>query len=775
MKRFIIFLLLLISISMCYAEGLRVGSITVCLKKEAAADFDTSALKKRLKTKTGAPFSQSDFDQDLKLLSEEFDRVDPRLNFHQNSVNIELDLYPKMVVRSVCFQGNHALSTKDLKSELEIALWSVFDRETFNEAFQKLRSYYIKKGFFEAKLSYQIKPDPCSNDVDITICIEEGKAGFISSIFIEGLDECEEAAVLDIIITKEYSFLTSWLTKSGTYQEEAIERDKLMVTDYLHNRGFLDAVVSICVEECGKDRIQIRIKVCKGALYHVRNVTFNGNKLFTDDQIKKHLDIYPGDLFSSDSLRRVSQSITSFCGSKGYIESSANFQTVLTPDGHCYDVHFSIEEGEPFKVGVIKIFGNCHTESRVILHECLLIPGCVFDVRKLQGTEDRLKNIGYFECVNIFPVRSENPPDDCGSYRDVHIQVKEMSTGSVGLSLGFSTLDSLFGSLELTERNFNIAGLKYFDKTGFSCLRGGGEFFQIGTTVGVNRTSFNLRWTKPYFMDTKWIVGFDADRTYNRAVSYDYDIKTSSFRFHATKPLNDYVRYGWQGRLRYSSITINNDQSASITDNIRRESGKNGLVSSVGPMISYDATDSAIRPRSGLRSDLFSEYAGIGGTFYFLSFSYKNSYYYPVTEKGTLKFKGNLHFIQPVGSTNFSDLPMGERLMLGGEDTVRGFRNYAIGPKISGTNDPEGGITSLLLSEEYSYHIMERIDGFIFVDAGAISQTAYKIGSVKLSYGLGVRVEIIQNTPIILGFGWPINANSDSDVQRFFISFGGRF
>ena len=146
-----------------------------------------------------------------------------------------------------------------------------------------------------------------------------------------------------------------------------------------------------------------------------------------------------------------------------------------------------------------------------------------------------------------------------------------------------------------------------------------------------------------------------------------------------------------------------------------------------------------------------------------------------MTEKGTLKFKGNLHFIQPVGSTNFSDLPMGERLMLGGEDTVRGFRNYAIGPKISGTNDPEGGITSLLLSEEYSYHIMERLDGFLFVDAGAISQTAYKIGSVKLSYGLGVRVEIIQNTPIILGFGWPINANSDSDVQRFFISFGGRF
>lgn len=774
MKRFFLLLLLFITTTLCYGEGLRVGSVTFCLKKETTASFDQTALQKRLKTKAGAPFSQADFDQDLKLLSEEFDRVEPHLAFQRNSVDISLDLYPKMVIRTLKFQGNHAISTADLKSELDIALWSVFDREEFNEAFQKLRAYYVKKGFFEAKLSYQIKPDPCNNDVDITVCIEEGKAGFISHICVEGLDSCEEDAILDLMITKEYFFLTSWMTKSGTYQQEAIEHDKLIITDYLHNRGYLDAKVTICVEETAKDRIKIVIKACKGHLYHVNKVTFSGNKLFSDEQVASHLDLYPHDVFSPDNLRKASQAITCFYGAKGYIEASANFQTTLTPSGECYDVHFNIEEGEPFKVGVIKVFGNCHTKTSVILHECLLVPGCVFDIRKLQGTEERLKNIGYFECVNVFPVRSENPPDSCGRYRDVHIQVKEMSTGSVGLSLGFSTLDSFFGSLELTERNFNIAGLKDFNQKGFGVLRGGGEFFQVGATIGVNRRSYNLRWTKPYFMDTKWIVGFDLDRTYNLAVSSDYDIKTSSFRLHATKPINDYLRYGWQWRMRYSTITINNN-TPTVTDNIRTESGKNGLVSAVGPMISYDSTDSAIRPHKGLRSELLSEYSGLGGTFYFLSFAYKNAYYYPIGARGTLKFRGNIHCIQTIGSTNFGDLPMGERLFLGGEDTVRGFRNYAIGPKISGTNDPEGGITSLLLSEEYSHHIIDRVDAFVFVDAGAISQEAYKVGTIRLSYGFGVRVEIIQNTPIILGFGWPLNPASHSDVQRFFISFGGRF
>lgn len=775
MQRFFLILLLVFVSSLSAADGFKVEKISFVLKKEGVTSFDQAALQKRLKTKTGAPFSQSDFDTDLKLLSEEFDRVEPHLNFHGSSVDILLELYPQMVIRSIQFEGNRALSTADLKSELDISLWSTFDRESFNEAFQKLRSYYIKKGFFEAKLSYQIRPDPCSNDVDIIICIDEGKAGFISDICLQGFSSCEEDEVLCLMVTKEYFFLTSWLTKSGTFQAEAIEHDKLMITDYMHNRGYLDAEVTIKVEEsCDKERIKVIVSVCKGHLYYVGNVTFSGNKAICDELIDRHLPLYTGDVFSPDALRKVSQEITSFYGSKGYIEASVNYQTTLTENGSCYNVHFIIQEGEPYKVGVVKVFGNCHTQTSVILHECLLVPGSCFDSRKLQGTEERLKNIGYFECVNVFPVRSENPPDDCGRYRDVHIQVKEQSTGSVGLSLGFSTLDSLFGSLELTERNFNIAGLKDFDTKGFGVLRGGGEFFQLGATIGLNRRSYNMRWTKPYFMDTKWVIGFDFDRTYNEAVSSDYDIKTSSFRFHSTKPINDYLRYGWQWRLRYSTITINSDNQ-SVAQNIKTESGKNGLVSAVGPMVTYDATDSALKPRKGLRSELLTEYAGIGGEFKFLSLAYKNSYYYPVGSRGTMKFKGNIHFIQPMGSTQFSDLPMGERLFLGGEDTVRGFRSYAIGPKIAGTNDPEGGITSLLLSEEYSHNLMERIDAFLFVDAGAISTTPYKVGAVRLSYGFGLRVEVMPNTPITLGFGWPLNAASHSDVQRFFISFGGRF
>ena len=775
MQRLIFFLLFFASITLYAADNFRVEHLEFCLKKGDPEAFDQGLLQRKLKTKAGAPFSQTDFDQDLKLLSEEFDQVEPHLDFHTSTVDIRLDLYPKMGIRSITFCGNCKIATSTLKDELDIALWSTFEREKFNEAFQKLRAYYLKKGYFEAKLAYQVKPDPCTNDVDIVINIEEGKAGFISDICLKGFDQCEEEAVLDLMCTKEYLFLTSWFTKTGVFQPEAIEHDKLMITDYLHNRGFLDASVTICVEECDKERIKVIITACKGAQYHVRNVTFSGNKVFCDELIREHLCLYPGDVFSSDALRRSSQALTQYLGSKGYIEASANFQTALIPNTTCYDVHFTIDEGELFKVGMIKVFGNCHTKTSIILHECLLVPGCTFDSRKLQGTEERLKNMGYFECVNVFPVRSANPPDNCGRYRDVHIQVKEMTTGSVSLSFGFSTIDNFFGTLELTERNFNIAGIKDYEEKGLSCLRGGGEFFQIGATLGVKRKSFNLRWTKPYFMDTKWIVGFDFERSYNKTVSNDYDIKYSSFRIHATRAINDYLRYGWHWRLRYSTITIFTENSAAVSQIMKSEAGRNGLVSAIGPTLSYDSTDCPNKPHSGLRSELTGEYAGIGGNLNFLSFAYRNAYYVPVTKCGTFKFRADLQFLQPIGSTTFLDLPMGERFFIGGEDTVRGYRSYAIGPKIGGTNDPEGGISYLLLSEEYCHRIIDRVDGFVFVDAGALSNIAYSIGDINLSYGLGLRIEVLNNVPFVVGMGWPVNPASDSDVQRFFFSFGSRF
>ncbi len=105
---------------------------------------------------------------------------------------------------------------------------------------------------------------------------------------------------------------------------------------------------------------------------------------------------------------------------------------------------FNIEEGQQYRVGLIKVIGNCSTETWIILHETLLIPGEIFNIDKLELTEERLMNIGYFKNVNVYAVKSGGPDSLGANYRDVQIEVEETTTGRIGAFLGYSTVESLF-------------------------------------------------------------------------------------------------------------------------------------------------------------------------------------------------------------------------------------------------------------------------------------------------------------------------------------------
>ncbi len=104
----------------------------------------------------------------------------------------------------------------------------------------------------------------------------------------------------------------------------------------------------------------------------------------------------------------------------------------------------------------------------MILHECLLIPGEVFNVDKLKKSEERLTNVGYFKCVNVYIAQSNDQLGLECNYRDVHIEVEEQGTGHFGAFFGYSTAEDLFGGISITEKNFNYKGLAAFGVTVFA-------------------------------------------------------------------------------------------------------------------------------------------------------------------------------------------------------------------------------------------------------------------------------------------------------------------
>ena len=51
----------------------------------------------------------------------------------------------------------------------------------------------------------------------------------------------------------------------------------------------------------------------------------------------------------------------------------------------------------------------------------------------------------------------------------------------------------------------------------------------------------------------------------------------------------------------------------------------------------------------------------------------------------------------------------------------------------------------------------------------------FQIDTLRLSYGFGARVEMLNRVPIVLGMGFPVNPSGKSEVRKFFFSMGGQF
>ncbi len=782
----------------------KVSHIEIVVDNPGDSHIDPRPILARMKTQEGDNFSQLTFDSDLKNLAEDYDHVDPSVKLQDGQVSIVIHVSPKPTIHRIQWIGNEQIKTSTLQKELDIKPNTTFNRQSFNKAFNKVKEYYFKKGYFESQLSYSIRPIFNSSEIDICIEVQEGRPGHIKKIILNGFTKSEKSDLEEQMYLKKYNFLTSWITGTGTYRDEVLEQDKMTILNYLHNKGYADARVDIHLDEDPESgKLIVEITAHRGQLFHFGCIHFSGNTLLSNEELAKRSLIAEGAPFSPEKVRDTAQAIKDLYGQKGYIDASVQHETILKENEPVFDVDFFIDEGQQYKVGLVHIFGNTSTHNNVILRESLLVPGETFDSRKLKATQKRLEAIGYFKSVNVYAVRTADDAELGESYRDVYIEVEETTTGNVSLFMGFSSTDSVFGGLDLTERNFNIRGLPRALCGYISDLRGGGEFFHVRGTLGKAQSSVLISWMNPYVYDTLWRFGVELSRSWSE-LQDDIKVITYGGSVYTNYPLSNYWTAGMRQRIRHGkdSLSIHPVDPSAIAAasaaKVKRQLAQDGLISAFSGNVSYDSTDNVVKPHRGWRSYLEAEVVGVGGSYTFLKFSYLNSIYWSLWSKGTLKLRGDFKYIVPFGSTTRYTVPYSERFLLGGEGTVRGYKPFLLGPVVrlqnanGGYNDtdtPYGGLSSSMMSLEYNQEIFRMLDIFTFVDVGSVEFASFKISQIRPTTGIGLRIDIGNRTPIVVGYGIPLvkkdrvgrlkhdgsHDRHESKWQKVFFSMGGQF
>jgi outer membrane protein insertion porin family len=767
-------------------EGLEVKKIVITFDNQAPGELDeTQSIVYKLSTKVGDKFDQELFDHDLKILSEEFDWVEPSIKVEDHTVVVQLHIQKRPIVSRYVIEGS-SYRSKKLLGEAELESGMRYDRENFYKSINKIRDFLVKKGFFKAEVSYEIERAPNSNEIVVRIQIQEGPRGRINEILFNGFTKTEEKEILELMRTKTFNVFTSWLTGSGTIKEEQLDPDIQIIVHHLQNEGYVDAHVSMKIEEKKGGKIALVVYLERGEKYFIHDISFEGNSIVEYTDLKKAVDLKPGDVFSIDKVRAAQEKVRDLYAKDGYLQTNVDFAMNLLPNKPEYDIKFSIDESEQSHVGLVLISGNYSTTKNVIYNNIDIEPGEVFDSTKLKSTQQRLQSSGYFKNVNVYPVKSENYEGEAADYRDVMIEVNEAQTGSASLFAGANSTDSVYGGVDLTENNFSIAGFKNVWSQGFSAFRGGGEFFQLKGSVGTKEYGVNASWLNPYLFDSLWRLGLDFEYNQNKIISDDYSIYTLGGAVTASYPLTPFLSYGFKFRARDAIIKI----AAGSPEPALEQRLNSGVTTGFGPSVNLDTTDNTFKPHRGVRCNLGAEFAGMLRDypditdFPFLKLASLNAFYIPLSKSTTFKVRADGRFIQTFGqNVSGGSLPLSERFFLGGEGTVRGYQPGKIGAYYEyDTDEPKGGVSSFLLSLECAQKLFRPLDIFLFCDAGSVSILSWNIPLPTMSAGVGARVDIGRQLPFMVGYGYPIYdpnitpTNKDgTPKQAVFFSMAGQF
>ena len=165
----------------------------------------------------------------------------------------------------------------------------------------------------------------------------------------------------------------------------------------------------------------------------------------------------------------------------------------------------------------------------------LLVEGDAFNSSKLRRSRQRIRNLGFFERVEI-----ENK---AGSARDktvIDVSLKERSTGEISFGAGFSSSSGVLGDASIRERN----------------LLGRGQDLRFGVQVGEKQQQIDLSFTEPYFLDKNVSAGVDVFRTIVDLQSESsFDRESLGFALRSGYRITEPLSQSWKYTLRQDKIT----------------------------------------------------------------------------------------------------------------------------------------------------------------------------------------------------------------------------
>jgi len=437
---------------------------------------------------------------------EYFERIEPsthRVDATGSEVIIRFAVEERPVIGRINFVGNSGLRRSELLDTISIKQNDIFNQAKIRADVEAIKNKYVEKGYPDASVTTTETQSGKDNNITLIFNITEGTQISISRIDFQGNTKFSVRALRGQLSLKPRS-----LIRDGAFQEAKLLADREAVEKYYKDRGYIDAEVRDVTRTYETDEkrtnLILTFYIEEGEIYTFGGVTFEGNVIFTSEQLGKLINSKVGEIINESRLEADLQRVLDLYYENGYIFNSIVRVPEKNDNTFVLSYNISIVERGRAHIENIIVRGNDKTKTSVILREIPLEPGDIFSKTKIMEAMRNLYNLQFFSTV-----MPDTPQGSVESLMDLIFTVEEQPTTDVQFGLTFS------GSSDPDA--FPISGmLKWNDRN----LAGSGN--QLGAEVTssiVDTTSFSVDYMRRWIFGLPLSGGVDFSLNYSKRLA----------------------------------------------------------------------------------------------------------------------------------------------------------------------------------------------------------------------------------------------------------------
>ena len=766
MKKILSLVFVVLSFSIFAAENLRVSDIKV----EGLQRIDPGLIFNNIPFEIDDLIEDIDFSKSISLIYKTGQFKDVAIEREGQVIIISVRERP--IINEINFHGTESFQPEALKTGLSLmnlASGLIFDNGDIAKAERELTNQYLSQGKYTTSVRGEVVPLE-RNRVDINFYIEEGRLSRIKDIAIVGNKSFVKEELLDEFSLKTTNIM-SWWEKDDRYSKQTLTGDLERLRSFYMNQGFMNFKINSSVVSISKDKkkIFIAVTINEGDKFSIGKVKLKGDvpEPLALSDLEKDLSISEGDVFNRSKVNESTSKVAKSLGNFGYAFANVSSVPTIDKDKHRVDFTFFIDPGKKIYVRRINIIGNEKSKDEVIRRELRQLESSWFAQDKVDRSKTRLTRTQFFDSVDVETPAVQGVSDQV----DLNIKVTERNTGKVSIGAGLSSSEGVVGTLSVSQDNF---------------LGTGNRIATAISTGDINKV-YSLSFTDPYWTEDGVSRGFSVYHKETNTKDLGtgtYDTASAGFGMNFGIPLSEYDTLSFGATIDLTELKLQADSPVGYKNYCSSVASAGSLNCDTDSLAFWagwqtDSRDNMIFPTKGYKVSLNADVTAPVFDMQYYKISTSGEQYFPVTEKITTRIKGALGYGASYGDEIF---PFFKNYTVGGQSTLRGFKQSSVGEKTLDTNGQYityGGEKMVTLSAETFFPVpgMKNTDSFrmsAFVDAGGVFEDSFSASEMRYSMGIGA-TWLSPFGPLTVSLATPLNDDNLDRTEVFQFGMGTNF